>query len=777
MPQKLAQSVENNFTKGLITEATALNFPENAVTDADNCEFTYIGEVVRRLGIDYEENYATNAISTAGKAINTYRWTNAGGDGITQILVVQAGVLLHFFNITDATNASPISQHKLDTVVSLSDYLQVSSLEAEVKECQFADGNGYLFVFHPNSDPIYCSYNSANSDITPNVINIKIRDFVGAKENPQYPVDFRPTVPYDAHIYNLQNQGWSKGDSKTAIQTSPTTGPLIGTGIKIFNVPAGLTFTNGDLVSISNTVPILYISSGSQVMTGTVIGYSGTTLTVNVTAIDPRAASYDGSPYSITTINRGYMNTWNTLIGNYPSNSDLWWYFKNASGVFDPTGTIANVTLSTGNAPRGHYILSAFNQYRATISAVPQLNDIVTDARPKTGAWFQGRVWYAGVDASAQPDATTDFYSWASNIYFSQVVNTPSDFGNCFQVNDPTSENLNGILPTDGGVIVIPEAGSIYKLFTIQNGLLVFAANGVWFITGSTGIGFTANDYTITKLSSVPSISGTSFVDVLGLPYFWNEDGIYAVLPQQGGSLAVTPVTLYTIDSFYAEIPTSCKKLARGAYNPVEFTLQWVYRDTEPSDLTDAYRFNRQLNFNTYLKSFYPYSVPSDASYIAGINYISGPGGFNTPDPAFRYLTVIAPDTTTLSHQWDEDYVDWASSGTEEDYESYFVTGYRLRGAAITQFQPQYIQLYRRVDGGPSAYKIQGIWDYANDRNSNRWSSVETVNTGLSRFDTLYRRHKIRGRGYALQIKISSLTGKPFNIQGWSVIDTVNQGV
>lgn len=783
MPSKSTTSVENNFTKGLITESTGLNFPENAATDTDNCEYTVIGDVLRRLGIDFEDNFTEVAIDVSGKAVNTYKWNNAGGNGITQMLVVQAGLTLHFFDITASTNTSPISAHKLSSTVDISPYLQVENAVAAVKECQFADGNGYLFVFHPNSDPLYCSYNGANGLITVNVITLEIRDFIGAKENPDYPVDFRPTLPYDAHIYNLQNQGWSKGTGATAVQTLSGSGPLIGLGLKTFDIPAGLGFTNGDIVSIAVTNQIFgsrgVIAAGTQVMSGTVIGYSGTTLSVSVYTVNSDAVSVDGSPYSFTTVSKGYLNTWNSAIGNFPSNSDVWWYFKNASGVFDPVNTIGNVTLSTGNAPRGHYILNAFNQWRSAISGVPSVTNVVTNSRPKTGAWFQGRVWYAGVDDSIQPDGTTDFYSWASNIYFSQIINGPSEFGNCYQVNDPTSENLNGILPTDGGVVVIPEAGSIYKLFPIQNGLLVFAANGVWFITGSQGIGFAANDYTITKISSVPSISGTSFVEVLGLPYFWNEDGIYAVTPQQGGALSVQSITVGTIDSFYDEIPTSCKKLARGSYNPLDFTIQWSYRDIEFNNITESYKFNRILNFNVFNKAFFPYSISISNYYIAGINFISGPGGLDTPSPAFRYLTIYpSSSSATLSYEKDEDYLDWQSSGTGVDYESYFVAGYKLQGDAQRRFQIPYVYMFSRTEEPRvSGYKIQGIWDYASTTTSGRWSRPEIVKIDNQDFNMQFRRHKIRGMGLTLQIKIKSVTGIPFDIMGWSVYGNVNTGV
>lgn len=782
MPSQAVSTVENNFTKGLITESTGLNFPENAATDTDNCEYTVIGDVVRRLGIDFEDNFEEVPVDFNNKAINTYKWTNAGGDGITQILVVQAGLVLHFFVITDSTNTSPISAHKLAATVDLTSYVQINVLDAQTKECQFADGDGYLFVFHPNANTIYCAYRADDDTVTPNLIEIKIRDFTGAKEVPQFAVDFRPTVPYDAHLYNLQNQGWSKGDSESAIQLGGG-GPLVGPGLKGFTIPAGLSFTNGDLVSIALTDTRFgvggWLSAGTQVMSGTVISYVGTALVVNVTSYNTNATSLDGSPYSITSISRGYLNTWQASIGNYPSNSDVWWYFKNASGVFDPANTIGNVTLSTGNAPNGHYILSAFNQTRSVISGVGSLTDVVTSVRPKTGAWFQGRVWYAGVDDAAYPDGTRDFYSWASNIYFSQIITAPTEFGNCYQVNDPTSENLNSILPTDGGVIVIPEAGSIYKLFPIQNGLLVFAANGVWFITGSQGIGFTANDYTITKISSVQSISGTSFVDVLGLPYFWNEDGIYAVTPQQGGSLSVQSVTVSTIDSFYNEIPTSCKKMARGAYDPLNFTIQWVYRDTEFTTVGDSYKFNRIMNFNVFNKAFFPYSVSTESNYIAGINYVSGPGGLDTPDPAFRYLTAFTGlNTITFSFEKDEDYLDWQSSGTGVDYDSYFVAGYRLAGDGQRRFQIPYIYIFSRTEEPRiSGYKIQAIWDYASTSTSGRWSRPEVVTIDNQDFHMQFRRHKLRGMGIVLQIKVQSRTGLPFDVMGWSAYKNINQGV
>jgi len=332
------------------------------------------------------------------------------------------------------------------------------------------------------------------------------------------------------------------------------------------------------------------------------------------------------------------------------------------------------------------------------------------------------------------------------------------------------------LLPTDGGVIQIQGCGSIYKLFPIQNGLLVFAANGIWFITGSQGIGFTANDYTITKISSVQSISSTSFVNVTGLPYFWNEEGIYSVQPAKGGGLEVDPITVGTILSFYNSIPVQSKKYVRGDYHPIDYNIQWVYRSTVESGVTTRYQFDKILNFNTYNKACIPYTIPAAHVTVNGINDISGPS-VDATKPTFKYLsTNLGPPGLTWSDEHDDGYVDFRSDDGGTNYTSYFITGYKLRGQAIKKFQPQYIQMYSRTNGAASSYKIQGIWNYSNSRSSGKWSSIQLVTNALTRFDTIFRRHKIRGSGYALQFKIMSVDGMPFDIQGWAVVDTVNTG-
>lgn len=777
MPQQVAVSVENNLAKGLITVANALNFPENACTDVDNCDFPLVGDVIRRLGIDFEDNYETIPINRTNVAISYYRWLNAGGDGESKILVLQTGSTLRFFKYSDATASSPMSTTLMpDTIDILTFRPPGSARPAFEHACEFTEGNGYLFVTNPATDPFYITY---IPDLVPSIsasqINVQIRDFTGIVEA-NVGDSQRLSVNTSFHLYNLQNQGWLNTSAWTAASASQV---VITTGPMVFEVPAGLPIVvSNRAIAYGN---VYYSLSGvikyQTYVAGIVTSYVGTTLTINVTSFLTGGGDV-GTDWIISPDNvSGQISTFQAAVGLYPSNSDVWWYFKDNTGVFSPATTLNNTSLGSGPAPKGFYILNAFNQRRDQLTGLT-VPIYATAARPRTNAWFAGRVWYAGVDDTKLAPGYYYPYTWTENIYFSQIITSTSQFGKCYQTNDPTSETLFDLLPTDGGVITIQGCGPIYKLHPIQNGMLVFTGNGIWFITGSQGIGFTANDYTITQISSIKSISSSSFVDVNGIPYFWNEEGIYAVQPQQGGSLSADNLVVSTIQNFYDDIPLSSKMHAKGFYNPVEYAIQWVYRSTEAADITERYTYDRILNYNTFSKAFFPYTIATSPASVQGVVYITNVGGDDAPDTGFKYIVsqpVMGTYNFTFAEAKNTDYEDWGAIGGVP-FDSFFISGYRLRGKGIQKFQHQYIQVYNRQSGLPSAYKIQGLWNYSNSGNSGRWTTEQVITNGLSRFDTAIRRHKIRGNGYALQFKISSVTGMPFDIQGWASVDTVNAG-
>jgi hypothetical protein len=783
MPQQPIENTQNNFTKGFKTEYTSLNFPEDAATDVDNTYFDTTGKVSRRYGFDYEDNKSFLFAGRNNVAIKTFKWTNAGGDGQNDVIVSQIGNVLYFYLATAATETFPLSNHVLNSTVNLTQYSTNGFTVSQ--ECEFSQGNGYLFVHHPFCEPFYCTYNQGI--ITPKVIVIKIRDFVGVTEGTQNP-SIRPSELTSEHLYNLINQGWTQG---APWSVASSTSIPIGYGSVTLTVPSGVSIDVGSTVTLAAWSSTRYpkFPQGTLISQGIVSDYTGTSLTITVNYIPPEIQTMVGSStsplanwdsWNIYPVNYGYIGTWFDNVGNWPSNADVWWRYKNTDGEFDPATMYNQISLNAGFAPKGHIILNAMSQIRTIEAGIQGITEVSTSARPSIGTWFQGRIWYSGVNAAQVATGDVDTYTWTNSIYFSQTVTSPDQFGMCYQINDPTSETLFDLLPTDGGVIQIQEAGKIHKLFPIQNGLLVFADNGIWFITGSRGIGFAANDYTVTKISDVRTQSPTSFVNVLGLPYFWNEEGIYTIKPaQEGLGLIVQPLVIDTIQTFYDDIPNISKYYVKGDYNPLEYTIQWLYKDTTETSINNRYEYNKILIYNVNLKAFYVYTI-SEGVDIHSINFISGYGSVDSPDGTFKYFCSVDGSSQynfTFAEEKNEDFVDWYQlDNIGKDYESYFITGYRVHGQGLRKFQAPYVYVYSNADT-PTSYKIQGIWDYSSSGNSGKWTTIQLVTNALSRFFKKFRRHRIRGRGVSLQIKISSVKGMNYQIEGWAVREDQNTGL
>ena len=109
MPSVKAEKQYNNFTKGLITEANALSFPENAAVDLDNLVLERNGKFSRRLGIDYEVGYRLNGTGfdsniLASTRVSFHEWPTPDGDTSVSIGVVRVYNKLWFTNLL---NSSP----------------------------------------------------------------------------------------------------------------------------------------------------------------------------------------------------------------------------------------------------------------------------------------------------------------------------------------------------------------------------------------------------------------------------------------------------------------------------------------------------------------------------------------------------------------------------------------------------------------------------------------------------------------------------------------------
>jgi hypothetical protein len=740
MPRSAAATVEKNFVNGFVTEATALNFPEAAATDTENCVFNIDGSFNRRLGIDYESLYDTLSVNRDGQAMATFLWTAANGNGNNNLVVLQIGLTLYFYVIGDSSLSAGLHGDTVDLSAYIVDPLAPNP---EQIECQFAYGKGYLFVTHPYMDPVFVSYDGTN--ITSEAITVKVRDTDGIDDTLE--VNERPSSLSDEHKYNLYNQGWAP------YETGGINDPR----------PAGL--SAGSL----GNLPTSYLA---------------------------------GDP----------LSTWDSNRTDYPSNADIWWLYKDSWEVFQPK--IAS-TLTRGNspAPKGRYILEAFNMDRsAAVAATVNTGagsvsvaiaglDVVSSGyfRPRCVAFFAGRVWYAGVDAEG----------YSNKLYFSQIITEGSKkFGDCYAQNDPTSEQSFDALATDGGTVQILDCGTILKVINLNSSLVIFATNGIWTIAGSTGIGFTPTDMSVNKISSVPNLTGSSFVDVAGMPAWWTTDGVYIVTQSnQVGSVTVTSLTEKKIKRFYTdEIPAECKKYARGYFNPLTKVIHWVYRSTVPESITERYEYDKVLCFNTITQAFYKWTISDSPVKVHGVISIRGiagdidlevvtsggndvtvdgselvyvyAGGEEEIAGVFKYVVSRSNGATsavTFAEEYDDQYVDFfTEDDTGVDYESFVTSGYRIRGEAQKKFQSNYVFVFLDTNSDNVCH-FGGIWDYATLDSTGDYGTNQLIDTsGTSGRRYRFKKLKVRGSGLSLQFKITSISGEPFKIVGWSTFDTGN---
>ena len=211
MPRGEITTVQNKLTRGLIREATGLNFPEDGVTDASNVKFDPVGFVERRKGIDLESEAETSSYTNTDGVIKEFVWNAVAGTGKFTFLVLQKGSNVHFYKLTDTSNVSSV----LEAVsLDLEDYKAAGSSNIKETPASFSSGQGYLYIAHPKCDPVIVRWNSDSSAFEAAKVTILIRDFEGLDDT--LSTDENPSTLSKEHHYNLLNQGW---DQKVRVGT------------------------------------------------------------------------------------------------------------------------------------------------------------------------------------------------------------------------------------------------------------------------------------------------------------------------------------------------------------------------------------------------------------------------------------------------------------------------------------------------------------------------------------------------------------------------------
>ena len=490
-----------------------------------------------------------------------------------------------------------------------------------------------------------------------------------------------------------------------------------------------------------------------------------------------------------------WFNAGNT---KYPTKAQVWWYFRDASGPngiqFTPSLRYKFQDLGFSLAPRGKFLFDTFNQDRNGISGLTGLSTTSSRGkRPSCISFLNGRVFLSGVDAD----------SYNGVVYFSNILRDVSTDIRFYQNGEPSSEVNAQLLSNDGGTFTIPEAGKILKMLSVKNALIIFATNGVWAVQGSQGMGFTATDFSIEKVSDDPCIDNNSFTTVSSFPIWWTQENIFSLESSNTGNLKTTQISLKTIQKFYNKIPLLNKNHVKVAYNTLTNEIFWLYS----SILNQPTSYNRVLVLNLQTQGFYVHSLPLDVKIVdivappvlvnkeettAVVNN-SGAEVTNNSGELVESLELVAFDYNNLLNvrfivEYDSDKLgfgyfqnadnkDWpdlVEGGL--DFSSFFVTGPRLRGEGQRKFQENYITVYSEPETNASCF-VFPIWDYGNNAESNRYGTKQQVMVSSEYRDYSTRRLKIRGSGKSVKYRFESEENKPFTILGWVAYETVDPNV
>lgn len=461
---------------------------------------------------------------------------------------------------------------------------------------------------------------------------------------------------------------------------------------------------------------------------------------------------------------------------NYPSNAQQWFLGKQADDSFDPALLILQ-DFGMSQAARGRILLDALLGERDGIPhsvsalASPLLFDEEQDLKASTGwetvAFYAGRVWLAGEVNVKRP----------SCVYFSKTLESASDSGKFYQLSDPTSEHFSDLLATDGGYIPIPEAGSIRRLVPYGSGLLVMADTGIWFVYGREG-GFTANTFSVEKITST-GITGPNTVVPTDLAvYFWADNSIHRVVYSQNnaGLPSVEDLGETTIFKLYQLISLPARENASSAYDPISKRVFWFWMEDEQDAERYTSAYNKALIFDTRTGAFTTYSFHWEDDPLLAVA-----GGFARQTPTRPVIlepvydstgedvvdsldaVVVGPDPAPglspadltnslklvivseadkglrLAEFGSLNFGDFDNFGsfTPVESQSYVVTGDETVGDLQRKKQATYVHsFFLRTERGfytdstpkrPSGCKMYARWDWHNTGSGGRWSAPQTA--------------------------------------------------
>ena len=711
MARGAATTVDNNFTRGLVTEFTAMNFPENAVTEGDNCVYSELGFVRRREGMNFEDNYVRHTIPTLTAFPNCYleyKWHSVNNIGTISFVVQQMGESLRFFKINTLTGlSSGLQSFAVNMFLKASPGSSITQVSST--PCQFTTGRGYLIVAHPYCEPFYVSYDVLTNAITTTNIEISIRDFERLDDGLE--IDERPTTLTDAHKYNLYNQGW---DTQTRTFIDRFTTPPI---------QQALAYWDSQRADFPSNADIFWSF---------------------------RSADGDFN----------YGNIDRTYVGNSPAPSGHYIYNALSINRTAKSGIPGLPSVLAGSARPSCVVFYAGRAFYAGVAANRFSDKIyftqIIDTDDKFGKGFQ-----QNDPTSESPSDLLDSDGGVISLPLIESIITMRVIGDQLIILATNGLYLVGgtqqgpFKATDYTVTYLSSIGGVSHLSVLEvdGGLMWWNSDGIYAVAKDNVGNFQVNN--VSK-STIQSLLNT--IPAANRPYvkgaYNKKDQIIQWLFSDSASLTgfqynrILELNLLSKAFYPYTIDTSLRPRVVGLVSVGGQSTTSVTQDVE---ITSGGILEDVL---TTLADV----VQIETEIVAPNSEL------------FKYATTQASagsNTFTYSEIHDDNLVDWRSyNGVGVSYFSYGHSGYRVRGEFLRPFNSTPILfVIQNLEAGRCL--VSGLWDY-----NFRQSNPQELYITRPEVDYILRRVKLRGKGRSLQIRFESVGNAQFSLVGWSTFDT-----
>ncbi len=569
----------NNFTGGLVTEASPLSFPENSLSKALNVELDVDGSLSvrkpysRDLGLcetsDVLSAMLTPSSNEGDRLVGTLPFHWKEEDILIVVYFFQSKIVETLYSV--ATEVFDIIEdgalsHR-GTIVFDGSPQPISIQRDTYKEVRNSvDCTWYEGFIYVSIGRILFKYSLEDGTTTFDNNYQQYRDFAGVPNfsdgtgNNTFDDDYRPTYTKgvdddwansevtNAHYYNLMNAGWPLDDEGYVI-LSGRFGLRAGDD-RSWDRAFATAYWTGSFPSLKSD---LHSATVTQSTDASYIGlYQPTNLDNDLRK-------------SLRQVKRGSMIL---RLGN----EDL---------------TRRNLLNNNTLTPVNLGVLSDYTLWQS----YQQESD--TDHNVTAMEFVDGRIWYA---VKGRP----------FNLMYSSIISKSDSYwySKCYQAADPTDPEENNIVATDGGTISIQSTGDVYSIKQVGKSVMVFAERGIWSISGTDGGSFSPTSFSISKVSSIDVKDKFGIVETpLGI-FVPTIEGLYLV--SNGEFVQVTNITKDRIHREWVSFSKGISEASKlgGFFDYENQRLHFYYSINSNKDLEVSSDL-KAIVFDTRLNAFY----------------------------------------------------------------------------------------------------------------------------------------------------------------------------